>query len=265
MFSSFAHKFIPVTQKVIPKGSISWSTSLVHNFCDMLLAQTSTRGTQSYSWWLRADKANSDLWNHRACAMPQAGRMELSCFYERSYLMALDICSGSRGKKGENKEGERAEEGIIRIESSCLSYTSLRLLSWSQVAKHQRGHAWLLWGVWLDWTLQLDFNSSEKKCMALRSEWPGSGPASLFLYNLQQVKPASTLPPVGWGWRGVNVPSLEGWLLSFHNTYKHLAHDRYSINVYSLLFPPFQRPHCPSKADPWSWCEGNVDINTWII
>ena len=32
------------------KGSISWSTRLVHNFCDMLLAQTSTRGTQSYSW-----------------------------------------------------------------------------------------------------------------------------------------------------------------------------------------------------------------------
>lgn len=79
--------------------------------------------------------------------------------------------------------------------------------------------AWLLWGVWLDWTLQLDFNSSEKKCMALRSEWPGSGPASLFLCNLQPVMPASSLPPVGWGWRGVNVPSLKGWLLSFPNTY----------------------------------------------
>lgn len=55
--------------------------------------------------------------------------------------MALDICSGSRGEKGENKEGERAKESIVRIQSpAAFFYTSLWLLSWSQVAKHQRGH-----------------------------------------------------------------------------------------------------------------------------
>lgn len=36
--------------------------------------------------------------------------------------MALDICSGSRGKKGENEEGERAEEGIIKIQSPAAFF-----------------------------------------------------------------------------------------------------------------------------------------------
>lgn len=49
--------------------------------------------------------------------------------------------------------------------------------------------------------------------MALQSEWPGSGPASLLMCYLQQVKG----PPLHHLWSGggmgINVPSLEGQLL----------------------------------------------------
>lgn len=188
---------------MIPKGSIYWSTCLVHNFCDMLLAQTSTRGAQSYSWWLRADEADSDLWNHQAVQCQRSVEWSSPVSMREIIWWHLTYAVNKEERKvkirRENAPRKASLEYRVQLPFLYQFVVSFMELSCKNI---EEATAWRLWGVWLDWTLQLDLNSSGKEVhgFAVRVAWVRSSFIAHVLSST--VKGAPAPPPVGWGWHG---------------------------------------------------------------